>query len=130
MVYILSKQSWMLTCGCIYKLNWFAPIIRLLDRILKCEICEILSSRKFARLNNVIHDRSLTLFEKQLAYLIQTDGGSVLKLNSFFLLNKETISLIFTFLNHFSQENCSVPHWIWSTFACWQCHFSRSQGEG
>ena len=42
--------------------------------------------QKFARLNNVIRQQSLTLFEKQLAYLIQTDRGAVLKLNNFFLL--------------------------------------------
>ena len=110
MVYILSKQSWMLTCGCIYKLNWFAPIIRLLDRILKCEICEILSSRKFARLNNVIHERSLTLFEKQLAYLIQTDRGAVLKLSSLFFL-------VFSFmLCNNKLFSCSSLFWKLSWF--------------
>ena len=41
---------------------------------------------KFVRLNNAIRERSLTLFEKQLPYLIQTDRGAVLKLNNFFLL--------------------------------------------
>ena len=49
-------------------------------------IREILSMQKFVRLNNVIRQRFLTLFENQLAYFIQTDRGAVLKLNSFFLL--------------------------------------------
>ena len=49
-------------------------------------IREILSMRKLVRLNNLILERVLTLFEKQLAYFIQTDRGAVLKLNSFFLL--------------------------------------------
>ena len=36
-----------------------------------------MSTRKFVSLNNVIHERSLTLFEKQLADLIQTDRGDM-----------------------------------------------------
>ena len=52
-------------------------------------IREILSMQKFVRLNNVILQRFLTLFENQLAYFIQTDRGAVLKLNSFFLLALE-----------------------------------------
>ena len=48
-------------------------------------VCKILSTQKFVRLNNVIREQPLTLFEKQLAYLIQTDRGAVLKLSSFFL---------------------------------------------
>ena len=46
---------------------------------------EILSTQKFVRLSNRIRQRSLTLSEKQLAYLLQTDRGAVLKLSSFFL---------------------------------------------
>ena len=52
----------------------------------------MLSTRKFVPLSNVIRERSLTLFEKQLAYLMQTEKGAVLKLNSFFLFEYEQLS--------------------------------------
>ena len=48
-----------------------------LQNFIRAKICRLK--------HNVIPEQSLTLIEKQLAYLIQTDRGAVLKLNSVFL---------------------------------------------
>ena len=60
-------------------------------------IREVLSTRKFVHLNNVLRERSLTLFEKELAYLIQNERGAVLKLSSFFLFEFKTKKVVFYF---------------------------------
>ena len=60
-----------------------------------------------------MRERSLTLFEEQLVYLIQTDRSTVLKLNSFFLFLSKKKELITSDMSlNINSSNIISSNWV------------------